>query len=423
MEIAGSSTRGQRMAAKDARAIAGDGGDWLRKVAQDACHDAGDVSEELLGDYLPMLAEAAISGRRPARSELAAVRLLGRRAAETRVSAGHGVDLYLSAARRVWDELPAVVRIRDSAAVRAAAGAMFQVVEDAVAAFAEGHAEAVRELVRREETLRRELIDDLLRGDAHLGELAERAEPFGLDLTRAHQVALARPEQRLPLIEAATSSLERVVLDRFGDRDVLVAMKDGLVVVIALADEDPRTGTTDRRGTRAGLGTLIHAELSRLRRGSPWRVAVGRAHPGAYGIARSYEEAREGLTTAARLRLDTPIVEAKDLLIYRVLFRDQPAIVDLVQSILDPLRQARGGARPLLDTLEAYFDRGGVAPAAATQLHLSVRAVTYRLARVRALTGYDATDPQHRFTLHAAVMGAKLLGWPEHELPPPAGGL
>lgn len=422
MDIAGDSTRGQRMAAKDTRAITGDDG-WLRRVAQGACHDAGDVSEELLGDYLTMLAEAAVSGRRPARSELAAVRLLGRRAAETQVSAGHGVDLYLSAARRVWDELPAVVRIRDNAAVRAAAGAMFQVVKDAVAAFAEGHAEAVRELIRREETLRRELIDDLLRGDAHLGELADRAEPFGLDLTRAHQVALARPEHRLPVIEAATSSLERVVLDRFGDRDVLVATKDGLVVVIALADEDSRAGTTQLRGAGAGLGTLVHAELNRLRRGSPWRVAVGRAHPGAYGIARSYEEAREGLTTAARLRLDTPIVEAKDLLIYRVLFRDQPAIVDLVQSILDPLRQARGGARPLLDTLEAYFDRGGVATAAATQLHLSVRAVTYRLARVRALTGYDATDPRHRFTLHAAVLGAKLLGWPEHDLPAPTIGL
>jgi sugar diacid utilization regulator len=216
--------------------------------------------------------------------------------------------------------------------------------------------------------------------------------------------------------------LERVVLDRFGDRDVLVATKDGLVVVLALADEDPRTGVTDGRATRAGLGTLIHAELSRLRRGAPWRVAVGRAHPGAYGIARSYEEAREGLTTAARLRLDTPIVEAKDLLIYRVLFRDQPAIVDLVHSVLDPLRQARGGARPLLDTLEAYFDRGGVATAAATQLHLSVRAVTYRLDRVRALTGYDATDARHRFTLHAAVLGAKLLGWPERDLPSPSAG-
>ena len=418
----GDSTRGRRMAAKDARGNTADD-EWLRRVAQGACHDAGDVSEELLGDYLTMLAGAAISGRRVVRSELVAVRLLGRRAAETGVSAGHGVSLYLSAARRVWDEIPAVVRERNSAAVRGAAEAVLQVVEDAVAAFAEGHAEAGRELVRREETLRRELVDDLLRGDANLGELAERAEPFGLDLTRAHQVALARPEQRLPVIEAAISSLERVVvLDRFGDRDVLVATKDGLVVVLSLADEDPRTGVTEGPATRPGLGTLIHAELSRLRRGAPWRVAVGRAHPGAYGIARSYEEAREGLTTAARLRLDTPIVEAKDLLIYRVLFRDQPAIVDLVQSVLNPLRRARGGARPLLDTLEAYFDRGGVATAAATELHLSVRAVTYRLDRVRALTGYDATDARHRFTLHAAVLGARLLGWPEHDLPSPSVG-
>jgi sugar diacid utilization regulator len=405
--------------------ITGDSGgddDWLSRVAQGACHDAGDVSAELLGDYLPMLAEAATSGRRPTRREVAVVRLLGRRAAETGVSAGHGVNLYLSAARRVWDELPAVVRERNSAAVRAAAEAVLQVVEDAVAAFAEGHAEAGRELVRREEALRRDLIDDLLRGDAHLGELAERAEPFGLDLTRAHQVALARPEQRLSSIEAATSSLERVVLDRFGDRDVLVATKDGLVVVLALGDDDPQVAFGAGRAPRASLGKLIHAELSRLRVGSPWRVAVGRAHPGAYGIARSYEEARDGLTTSTRLRLDNPIVEAQDLLIYRVLFRDQPAIVDLVHSVLDPLRQARGGARPLLDTLEAYFDRGAVATAAAAQLHLSVRAVTYRLDRVRSLTGYDPTDPNARFTLHTAVLGARLLGWPEHALPRPAGG-
>jgi len=48
--------------------------------------------------------------------------------------------------------------------------------------------------------------------------------------------------------------------------------------------------------------------------------------------------------------------------------------------------------------------------------------VTYRLDRVRSLTGYDPTDPDARFTLHAAVLGARLLGWPEHALPHPAGG-
>ena len=125
----------------------------------------------------------------------------------------------------------------------------------------------------------------------------------------------------------------------------------------------------------------------------------------------------KGMTIAARMKLDVPVVESRDILLYRVLFRDQSAIVDLVHSALDPLRRARGGARPLLDTLEAYFDCGSVATAAAARLHLSVRAVTYRLHRVKTLTGYNPVDATHRLTLQTAVLGAKLLRWPENELP------
>ena len=73
---------------------------------------------------------------------------------------------------------------------------------------------------------------------------------------------------------------------------------------------------------------------------------MGRPYPGSYGIPRSYEEAREGLTMAVRLRLDTPVIHAEQLLIYRVLLRDQPAITDLVHAVLGPLVQARGGAEP-----------------------------------------------------------------------------
>ena len=39
------------------------------------------------------------------------------------------------------------------------------------------------------------------------------------------------------------------------------------------------------------------------------------------------------------------------------------------------------------------------------------------LARIRALTGYDAANPEHRFTLQAAVRGAKVLNWPADPLP------
>ena len=390
---------------------------WLIGVAEGASKDSGGVSTEFLVGYLPMLVDAATIGRAPERAEIDAVRLQGRKAAEAGVPVGRGVDLYLSAARRVWNELPAVIRRRTNTAVRAAAEALLQVLDEAVASFADGHAEAGRELIRKEETLRRDLVDDLLRGDAHLSELVERAEPFGLDLTRAHQVALARPGQRLPSIAAATSALERVVLDRFGDRDVLVATKEGLVVVIALAEATGAPATSMGLATTGSLGKTVHSELSRLRRGSPWRVAIGRAHPGAYGIARSYEEAREGLTMAARMHLDSPIVETRDLLTYRVLARDQPALNDLVYSVLHPLRQARGGAGPLVETLAVYFDCGCVATAAAARLHLSVRAVTYRLDRVRSLTGFDPLDPAHRYTLQTAVLGAKLLEWPERRIP------
>ena len=393
---------------------------WLTEVASGASRDAGGVPVELLGDYLPLLADAAITGRRPKRAELDAVETLGRRAAEQGISAGRAVQLYLSAARRLWQDLPAVVRSRDREAVRAAASAVLYVIDDAVATLAEGYAMARRDLVRREETLRRELVDDLLRGDSDPGAMADRAEPFGLDLTRSHQVALAAAGRRLPDTEAAISALEAVIFDRLGDRDVLVATKEGLLVVLAPDNAVGAVRTPPGRDAASELGRLMHDQLRRLPRGRPWRVAVGRPHAGLYGIARSYEEAREALTMATRLRLDTPVVNARELLIYRVLLRDQPAIVELVQAVLSPLEQARGGAEPLLTTLQAYFDTGGVATETAKRIHVSVRAVTYRLHRIKVLTDYDPFDPAHRFTLQAAVLGARALDWPEKPLSEPA---
>ncbi|MDZ5443033.1 helix-turn-helix domain-containing protein [Micromonospora sp. 4G57] len=391
----------------------------LAAIARAASADAGGVPVDLLGDYLWLLAEAAVTGRRPRRAELDAVGVLGRRAAEQGVSAGRAVRLYLSAARRLWQQMPQLTRSTDSEVVRASAEAVLHVVDSAVATLAEGYAAARRDLVRREETLRRELVDDLLRGDSDLGGLVERAEPFGLDLARVHQVALAAPTRRLPDTDAAISALEAVIFDRLGDRDVLVATKEGLLVVIAPADAVTRDRGARGRDSVGDLGRLMHAELDRLPRGGPWQVAVGRPHPGLYGIARSYEEAREALTMAQRLNADTAVIGAHDLLVYRVLLRDQPAIVDLVQAVLSPLRETRGGAQPLLDTLDAYFAAGGVATEAARRLHVSVRTVTYRLTRIKTLSGYDPSDPTDRFTLQAAVYGARALDWPHQPLPGP----
>jgi sugar diacid utilization regulator len=388
---------------------------WLTAIAQAAAGDS-QAPLELLVEYLTLLADAAISGRRPDDHELAIVRELGRRAAEQGIPAGRVVDLYLSAAWRMWRDLPDVVPYRDRDTVRASAQAVLRAVGEAIAVLVDSYQAATQHLVRQEEALRRELVDDLLRGDPDVARIVERAEPFGLDLGRPHQVVLARPADGLPEGDTSVSMLEAFILDRFGDREVLVATKEGLLVVLIPAT----VPSTAPRTVRQGVGTAIHDALIRHSSGREWRVATGRPYPGSYGIARSYEEAREALTLADRLRLDTAVVDARDMLVYRVLIRDQAAIVDLIQAVLTPLTEARGGAEPLLLTLEAYFATGEVATDAARRLNVSVRTVTYRLAKIKELTGHDPGDPGQRFALHIAVLGARLLDWPTRDLPRPA---
>ena len=148
---------------------------------------------ELLGEYLVILADAALSGRAAARTRACRRAAAWSTAAEQGVDANQAVDLYLSAAWRLWQEIPMVVRSRDRDKVRAAADAVLRVVSDAVEVLVDGHQAARRQMIRQEESARREFIDDLLRGDADVSRLVQRAEPFGLDLGRNHQVLLAAP--------------------------------------------------------------------------------------------------------------------------------------------------------------------------------------------------------------------------------------
>jgi DNA-binding PucR family transcriptional regulator len=134
-------------------------------------------------------------------------------------------------------------------------------------------------------------------------------------------------------------------------------------------------------------------------------------------VLTAYDEARDALTLAALLHRSAPVIVAADLLVYRVLLRDRAAIADLILTTLGALADTRGGASVLLTTLDVYLAAGGNTAEAARRLHLSVRAVTYRLARIRDSTGLDPTDTDVRITLHVAVLGARLLDWPATALP------
>jgi sugar diacid utilization regulator len=383
----------------------------LAAIAGAASRETGGVPVGLLGDYLPAVAEAAASGRRLTAAELAGYGRSGEQAALSGVALRGLVDLFLSATWRLWRELPAGTSLP---AVRAAGLAVLRAADDAVAAAAEGFERAHLTVARREEAERREFFDDLLSGRGRVGDLIARGDQLGLRLAGPHQVVVAEPGTAGAAVSPARVEVEAVVAAAAAPSPSLVGTRGGQVVAVTGAADG---GEADR--VARALGRL----LTQARPGSaagqaapgaapPWRIVVGRPYPGPSGVVRSYEEAVEALDVAQRLGLPEPMARAEDLLVYQVLLRDRAAIADLVRAVLMPLGAARGGAQPLLATLAAYFSRGGVAAAAARDLHLSVRAVTYRLARVRELTGRDPGQPADALTLQVAVIGARLLDWP-----------
>ena len=105
---------------------------------------------ELLGDYLNLLADATITGRQPDPSELDAVGLLGRRAANSGCQQAARCSCTSPRPDNVG-RVPIVVRAPDGAAVRTAAAAVLYVVDGAVANLVEGYTDARRQMARWEE--------------------------------------------------------------------------------------------------------------------------------------------------------------------------------------------------------------------------------------------------------------------------------
>ncbi|MBQ1073275.1 helix-turn-helix domain-containing protein [Micromonospora sp. C31] len=276
------------------------------------------------------------------------------------------------------------------------AHALLDTTRRLLAAALDGYAEQTRAELDRHDNERATFVNDLLAGRADPGRLAERAHRYGIRLSATHTVIVARTPDLTPEV---VHRIDAALAARFGEGNTLTTRRNGDLVCISAGG---------LRGISAELAHLLLAEVGADR----WQIAVGRTHPGLQGLSTSLDEAHNTLDHAARLGFTAPVLNAADLLVFPVLLRDRDAITDLVSTVLGPLGTARGGVRPYLDTLAVLFDNQGNYTATARQLHLSVRAVTYRLDRIRALTGYHPGEPTQRFTLHTAVLGARLLGWP-----------
>ncbi|GAA4727542.1 PucR family transcriptional regulator [Phytohabitans rumicis] len=318
---------------------------------------------------------------------------IGQQAAADNTRLSALVDVFLAAATRHWRSTKR--ENADPEHLHAAATDLLHTMQALTASAMHGYHQHTRTELSRQDDERDQFISDLLSGRADPGRLAHRAHRYGIRLAGTHTVIVARGNT---LNNTVAGRVDDALATRYGAGNTLTTLRDGQIICLA-------TG-----GLRGLPAELAHHLLTHLGP-TGWQIGVGRPHPGPHGITTSLDEATGALDLAAKLGFTTPVLHAADLLVFPVLLRDRDAITDLVTTVLGPLATARGGPQPLLDTLTALFDNQGNHTATARQLHLSVRAVTYRLDRIHTLTGYHPGEPTQRFTLQTAVLGARLLGW------------
>lgn len=366
----------------------------VEQITADAERDAG-APRALLGSYLTASFDGATDRRRLSPAELEQVRRHGEAAAEGGIELPRLLDLYLSASWRLSEVV--TTGPRPPGDVGAWATALLRASDDAAAALGEGYQAAQRRTIRREEAVRREFVDDLLGGRPDLDGLRELARQVGFNVAGAHRCVVATTDRSLRDGGAVQAHVEAALVEARGGAGV-VATKDGaLVCVVPAGRVDP--------------GSVVLAHVGAVEPAT-WRLGVGASHSGAAGVARSFREALEALDIAGRLRLPSPVADFLELAPLRLLTQDLDLLRHTVDGVLGPLSAARGGAGPLVETLEAYFDEALSTTAAARSLHLSVRAVSYRLERIVALTGRSLRDPLDRFILETAVRGRHLLDEP-----------
>jgi GGDEF-like domain/PucR C-terminal helix-turn-helix domain len=378
----------------------------LETVAAGAANDSG-VPADLLGQFLVEAATVIANGQRLAAERVKLYERQGAAAAQRNVELPALIDLYLSAAWRLWREVPYLGAMggSGSAMLTAAGEGMLRTSDDVVAAVAAGFQRASTVSLMQATSQRREFVDDLLAHHGKPGELAERAEAFGLRLIGPHRVAVAElPDVRIDETHVLVTRAAAACQAAQGPLPYLVTSKDGRLITIVGVISAASDGTLQR-------------VLAKLGRDNPTlRAGIGRTFAGESGPMRSYLEAVDCLEVADRLGLDDSVSRAEDLLVFLSLFRNQTLLEDLVRSVLSPLTDMRGGPAEQLDTLRAYFDNHAVATATARALHLSVRGLTYRLQRLRAVLNHDLDDPQQRLTVELALVAARLLNWPHTPL-------
>ncbi|WP_020104297.1 GAF domain-containing protein [Mycobacterium sp. 360MFTsu5.1] len=239
-----------------------------------------------------------------------------------------------------------------------------------------------------ERRVRGELLTDVLtESGPPSGQIRERAQRLGHDLTVAHVAVVAT------LAGSSESATRRawqralsVVTELASGHQPrpLVAMHGGTLVALW-----PETGAGD-----GSPGVSVQRELSRLAPNISATVAVSPVHGSDYGDA--YQIAKSALEIAVRSGRTDSVVTLEQLGIVGLLLQlDDPAkLTAFADRTLAPVVDYDAGHRTdLIATLRTHFACKQDRTATAEKLLIHPNTVAQRLRRIESLCGVDLADP------------------------------
>jgi hypothetical protein len=281
---------------------------------------------------------------------------------------------YRVGARVAWRRLSAVgVEAGLSPDVLCSlADAIFAYIDELSADSVEGYAEAQEVAAGERERRRRRVLGALL-GDAF--ELAAvRAAAADADWELPHAIGL------------------------------LACEPDDVDHIARRLPTDTLAGTFGELGcivVRDPTGPGRRAEVERACAERP--AALGPTHT-PEGARTSWARARSGFAAIQAGALPRALCVVDDNLTKIAFFEAREPLRELSAKCLAPLAGLTPASRDrMTETLRAYLDHRGNAPAMAEALHVHPQTVRYRLKKLRDLFGEALDDPDARFELETAV--------------------
>jgi sugar diacid utilization regulator len=325
---------------------------------------------------------------------------------------GDGVPVIV-APILVGDEVPAYLMTFGGAEHSPGAGLSLLLTEHAatICGVMLGRERVVAAAARQ---VRDDLVEGLLLGSGRDdGEVARWARHLGYDPSLEHRVlavaldASARPEDAAAASERAAAAVEQFFTFRLAG--AITSIRADEVVILM-----PERLAPGAEGTEASR--LAASCLARMREAFPdtaITIGIGGACRDPGEIARSYAQARRTIDALLRLGRRGQVVAFEDLGIHRLLLQvpDLAELRSFASEVLGKLSAAdRQRGSELLATLACYFRENNSPQRTARSMHVHPNTVSYRIRRIREITGLQLDAYRDRLMAQVALEIIDALG-------------